>query len=301
LLIDGHCIQLEMRLMRSSIDPSTDIPPSVPYANKGDDGHSFGVLSASEVGPWPNSMGKRIFDILVSGSLLIVSAPLLLAIALFIKLTSRGPVLFSQLRMGKGLVAFPIYKFRTMRVTQTNGPLVTSRNDSRITFAGKVLRRFKLDELPQLYNVLRGDMSCVGPRPKVVGHEHKELRCKPGLTGAATLIFAHEDRLLAQIPDDKVESFTVEVLNRIKCQVDREYELDSTFLTDLKILMRTPIHISGLRPATTLQELPGNHYVKHGPVLVPAKRSHEAEPIIFQGFPPVDQSIATERSQSSIY
>jgi len=285
--------------MRSSIDSSINTPTPL-YMQKGERGIQI-EESSSQVGPWPNSVGKRLFDILLAGSALIISAPLLLFIALFIRLTSRGPILFSQMRVGKNHIAFPIYKFRTMRVGQPNGPLVTSRNDSRITFAGKVLRRFKLDELPQLYNVLRGDMSLVGPRPKVVGHEHNELRCKPGLTGAATLIFAHEDRLLAQIPDEEVELFIVEVLHRIKAQVDNEYEVDSTFLTDLKILIRTPIHISGLRRPTTLQDLPGNVTAKRGPTVVAPKKGSDAEPVFFQRFPPMEQSIAAERSNTGTY
>jgi len=294
--------------MRSSVDSSINIPTSISCVPGEDQGTVKSDSRPPEVGPWPNSAGKRLFDILLSGSALILSAPLLLAIAIFIKLTSRGPVFFSQLRMGKGHVAFPIYKFRTMRVSQPNGPLVTSRNDSRITFAGKVLRRFKLDELPQLYNVLRGDMSLVGPRPKVVGHEYNELRCKPGLTGAATLIFAHEDRLLAQVPEEEVEAFTVEVLHRIKARLDCEYEVDSSFMTDLKILIRTPIHISGLRrPSTlqgitgTLEGISGSVEGKSEPVLVMPKKTAGAEPVFFQGFPPVEQSIGAERTGSGNY
>ncbi len=204
---------------------------------------------------WSNSAGKRAFDIAVAGPALIVAFPLLAAVAVIIKLTSRGPVFFRQLRMGKGQVPFIIYKFRTMQVRDLHGPLVTLKDDSRITRVGKVLRRFKLDELPQLYNVLRGDMSFVGPRPKVLGHENVELRCKPGITGAATLVFAREENLLAHIPDHHVEAFTVEVLHPFKADLDSRYAENCTFITDVKILTRTALHLMGSKNVNSLEEL----------------------------------------------
>jgi lipopolysaccharide/colanic/teichoic acid biosynthesis glycosyltransferase len=199
------------------------------------------------------------------------------------------------------MVTFPIYKFRTMRISEPSGSLVTSRNDSRITFAGKVLRRLKLDELPQLYNVLIGDMSCVGPRPKVVGHEQDELLCKPGLTGAATLLFAHEDRLLALIPQEKVETFAVEVLHRVKAQVDRKYEMESTFVTDLLILIRTPLHITGFQYYKTLRQLEDTLDLNLEPAhLTPSKVPVEGT-IFVQGFPLTEQPLVVERPHNSIY
>jgi lipopolysaccharide/colanic/teichoic acid biosynthesis glycosyltransferase len=300
--------------MRSSIESAIDTPTSVPFAKNEnirshDDFNARNDFSAHKVGPWPNSAGKRLFDILVSGTALILISPLFLLIAAIIKLTSRGPIFFKQLRMGKNHVAFHIYKFRTMHTCYTQGPLVTLKNDSRITSAGSGLRRFKLDELPQLYNVLRGNMSLVGPRPKVLGHENYEMRCKPGITGAATLIFAQEHHLLAQIPEEKVESFMVEVLHRIKAQVDHEYELNSTFLTDLNILVRTPMYITGLGCAKSLQGLADTQNAKAEPTPVEAapqavkSSPHTDEAIIYHGFPSMEQSVAVavERSHTSTF
>jgi lipopolysaccharide/colanic/teichoic acid biosynthesis glycosyltransferase len=290
--------------MRSSIDSIIGTPISVPSA-KNDDVRESDDFSVHKIGPWPNSSGKRLFDILVSGTVLILISPLFLLIAAIIKLTSPGPIFFRQLRMGKDNVAFFIYKFRTMHICDTQGPLVTFKNDSRITSVGSILRRFKLDELPQLYNVLHGSMSLVGPRPKVLGHEHYEMMCKPGITGAATLIFAQEHRLLAQVPAEKVESFTVEVLHRIKARVDQEYELNSTFLTDLNILVRTPMYISGVGCANSLQGLAGMPDAETKPATVEAAPQASRscpdtnEAIIFHGFPPMEQSVAVDRSHIS--
>ena len=205
--------------------------------------------------PWSNSAGKRAFDIAIAGPALLLSLPLFAAVAVLIKLESRGAVLFRQRRMGKAQVPFTIYKFRTMVADETPGPLVTRKGDRRMTRVGKFLRWSKLDELPQLYNVLRGDMSFVGPRPKVLGHDRAELLCKPGITGAATLIFAREEDLLEHVPVQQVEDFTVNVLHPIKADLDREYQLSSTLRTDLKIMVNTAFRLRRPEPVRTLDEL----------------------------------------------
>lgn len=202
---------------------------------------------------WANGRGKRAFDVAIAAAACLVAAPLLGAIAAAIKCSSPGPVLFLQTRMGRGGIPFRIYKFRTMRVQ--DGPLVTARNDSRITAVGRILRRTKLDELPQLLNVLRGDMSFVGPRPKVPEHQSSPLLCRPGLTGAATLAFIEEETLLMDIPEDKLEAYAVQVLHQIKSDVDDEYALKSTLLTDLRLLASTALHLAQLRRSTRVQEM----------------------------------------------
>jgi lipopolysaccharide/colanic/teichoic acid biosynthesis glycosyltransferase len=142
------------------------------------------------------SAPKRLFDIACSFVGLIFLAPLLIAISIVIKLTSPGPVLFAQLRTGLGGKTFVIYKFRTMTSLENGDRVVQAcRNDSRITWVGSFLRRSSLDELPQLWNVLIGDMSIVGPRPHAVAHDHyygallpayrDRFRAKPGITGLA--------------------------------------------------------------------------------------------------------------------
>lgn len=143
-----------------------------------------------------NSASKRVFDVICSLGGLIFLAPLLIMIAILVKTTSPGPVLFVQLRTGLGGKTFVIFKFRTMTTLENGERIVQAcRHDSRITRIGTFLRRSSLDELPQLWNVLIGDMSIVGPRPHAVAHDHyygallvdyrDRFRAKPGITGLA--------------------------------------------------------------------------------------------------------------------
>jgi putative colanic acid biosynthesis UDP-glucose lipid carrier transferase len=153
-------------------------------------------VPAKELSDSASSVSKRLFDVICSAAGLIFLTPLLLTIAILVKATSRGPVLFAQRRTGLGGKTFVIYKFRTM-TTLENGERVVQacRNDCRITRIGSFLRRSSLDELPQLWNVLVGDMSIVGPRPHAVAHDHyygallpdyrDRFRAKPGITGLA--------------------------------------------------------------------------------------------------------------------
>src|SRR6186713_663022 len=151
--------------------------------------------------------GKRIFDVVFAAAALIVFSPVLLFIALAVLLDSRGTILYRQIRVGKGEVPFTILKFRSMRNDAT-GTKVTAKGDPRITNVGAFLRRYKLDELPQFLNVLRGDMSIIGPRPEVpqyVAHWLPEdraliLSVRPGMTDATTLEFYDEEAMLAQAP-----------------------------------------------------------------------------------------------------
>lgn len=203
---------------------------------------------------WASSQGKRVFDVAVSAAALVVCMPVFAAIAVAIKCDSSGPVLFRQRRLGKGQTLFTIYKFRTMRKDAALlGSTVTVKGDSRLTGLGKLLRRFKLDELPQLFNVLRGDMSMVGPRPKLALHEKMNLTCRPGITGAATLVFAREEEFLAQVDVDEVEQYTIEVLNPVKARLDTDYAENGTFMSDLCILACTAFRLS---PGSTPLDLP---------------------------------------------
>ena len=148
----------------------------------------------------------RLFDITLSLLCLLLITPLLLLIALIVKLGTKGPVLYKQVRVGKGGKDFGLYKFRTMKTGADKAGLLTvGGRDSRITAAGFYLRKFKLDELPQVYNVLKGDMSIVGPRPEVrhyVKHYTKEqqqvLNVLPGITDYASIAFRNENDLLAK-------------------------------------------------------------------------------------------------------
>jgi putative colanic acid biosynthesis UDP-glucose lipid carrier transferase len=153
-------------------------------------------VPAKELSDSASSVSKRLFDVICSAAGLIFLTPLLLTIAILVKATSRGPVLFAQRRTGLGGKTFVIYKFRTMTTLENGNRVVQAcRNDCRITRIGSFLRRSSLDELPQLWNVLVGDMSIVGPRPHAVAHDHyygallpdyrDRFRAKPGITGLA--------------------------------------------------------------------------------------------------------------------
>ena len=150
---------------------------------------------------------KRIFDILASIFGLIILGPLFLVLAILIKLKMPGPVLFCQTRAGRQAHPFTIYKFRSM-VVDHQGSTISVRGESRITPLGAILRKYKLDELPELWNVLKGDMSFVGPRPDVPeylqrlqGEEKKILELRPGITGPASLKYVNEEELLSSQSD----------------------------------------------------------------------------------------------------
>jgi lipopolysaccharide/colanic/teichoic acid biosynthesis glycosyltransferase len=197
---------------------------------------------------------KRCFDLILAIFALVVLSPLLAGVALAIKVTSRGPVLFRQARVGRNRVPFIILKFRTMtHQTEQTGPSVTRHGDPRLTPLGGFLRRSKLDELPQLLNVLWGEMSFVGPRPKLAHHETMSMPCRPGITGAATIVFCDEEKMLAHIPEPLVEQHALAVFNPIKVKLDEEYQRTATFGTDVWILARTVLR---RRKAMVVEPLP---------------------------------------------
>lgn len=188
-------------------------------------------------------MIKRLFDITFSVSGLILFLPLFAFIGLIIWFSMPGPVFFSQTRIGYKGKPFTIYKFRTM-VVNTGSVVITIESDHRITTFGKFLRNSKLDELPQLWNILTGEMSFVGPRPDVPGYydqltgeDRIILGVKPGLTGADSVAYSHEEAILQQ--QDDPEKFYNEKLFPDKVRINREYVRHRSFLLDLKILLLT--------------------------------------------------------------
>ena len=191
------------------------------------------------------SFGKRCFDIVFASLAAILLLPILLTIAMMIKIFEGSPVLYQQDRVGKDFKKFRLFKFRTMRVgTDRNGALVTRKGDSRITTIGNFLRKFKLDELPQIFNVLKGELSIVGPRPEVekyVSHFYTDyqfiLTVKPGITDYATLEFHHEEETLVKY-DDVHEGYIKDVLPR-KIRLYKQYIQDQSLLTDIKIILKT--------------------------------------------------------------
>lgn len=190
-------------------------------------------------------MSKRAFDLLGAGVALLLLAPVLLLIALWIRLDSPGPVLYRQQRVGREGKLFTIYKFRTMRQRSMEGPELTVGADPRITRAGRFLRHYKLDELPQLCNVVQGSMSLVGPRPEVpryVDCYPPELRrvvlsVPPGITDWAAIRYKDENAILARAADP--ERAYVEAVLPVKLDYYVRYVKERSFWGDLRILAHT--------------------------------------------------------------
>ena len=198
-------------------------------------------------------MIKRSFDIGVAAIGLIVLLPILLAVAVLIKCDSQGPVFFKQKRIGKDFRAFLIYKFRTMREnSELSGPVITIGEDPRITRVGRFLRKTKLDELPQLINVLKGEMSLVGPRPELprfvelFRREYtKILTVRPGITDLASLKYHDEAKLMDQFPNPEEEYLRSILPDKIR--LAREYIDRSSIVFDLSLILRTVPKLFGFK------------------------------------------------------
>lgn len=189
-------------------------------------------------------MLKRAFDILVSAGLLVLLAPVLVGVAIAIKLSSPGPILYRATRIGRHGVPFKLYKFRSMVVNADKiGAGITTAGDPRITAIGRFLRRTKLDELPQLINVLRGEMSLVGPRPEDPRYvalytpaQRRILQVRPGITSLASVRYRHEEGLLT---GNDWETVYLQQIMPHKLEIDLEYAQRATFLSDLGVLWQT--------------------------------------------------------------
>ena len=189
-------------------------------------------------------MTKRIFDIVSSFFFLVLIFPLFILISILIKIDSKGPIFFKQIRVGKNNKDFLLLKFRTMRVDQKNSSLITVGNDSRITNTGNFLRKYKLDELPQLINILKGEMSVVGPRPEVRKYvdlysnsQLAVLNVKPGLTDPSSIKFSNESELLGTA--ENPEKYYIESLMPLKIVISLNYIRTQSFVGDLRIIFQT--------------------------------------------------------------
>ena len=193
-------------------------------------------------------MAKRIFDILFSIIGLNFFSPCFLLVSILIKIDSKGPVFFLQERVGRKGVLFKIIKFRSMITDQNYNSTITTANDNRITTIGKIIRRFKIDELPELLNVLIGNMSFVGPRPDVPGYadllEGKYrliLKLKPGITSLASLKYVNEEAILASVDDPM--SYNKEVIFPDKVKLNLNYYYDHNIWIDIKVIFATIFNI----------------------------------------------------------
>jgi len=194
----------------------------------------------AELSPWTVSRAKRAMDVCLVLALMPIVLPLLVLIAFTVLIGSGTPIIFRQRRVGRLGEQFDIYKFRTMRHSPRGSKSALSADScDRVTALGSLLRRTKLDELPQVLNVLAGDMSLVGPRPKVHEQQLNPLLCRPGLTGPATLAFAREETLLMQIPQDLLADYYHKTILPTKQWLDAEYLERATLRSDLRILLDT--------------------------------------------------------------
>jgi lipopolysaccharide/colanic/teichoic acid biosynthesis glycosyltransferase len=226
-MASGHFDPLIQDLADSSLRP-----PSA--------GAALGCVGSCGLSVWSRSAAKRLFDCACVLLAMPVALPVFLAIAAAVRLSSPGPVFFLQKRVGRYGRPFTIFKFRTMADAAGEAePLVASWGNDRLTPIGAFLRRSKLDELPQIANVLLGQMSLVGPRPKPPEEMTCDLDCRPGITGMATVAFAHEETLFARVPRDRFRAYFHGVVLPVKRQLDAAYMARATFLSDLDLLFRS--------------------------------------------------------------
>lgn len=200
----------------------------------------FVVPTPQQLSGWSQSGAKRIFDCGLVALALPVLVPILLAVAAGVCLTSPGPVLFLQKRVGRRGRSFTIAKFRTMlHEADARYHAVSTTENQPFTPVGPFLRRWKLDELPQIFNVLLGHMSLVGPRPKIPEHEKVEVPCRPGITGAATIAFACEEAMLERVPSHQLDDVYHSVILPAKRKIDAEYMARATFASDLRLVLNS--------------------------------------------------------------
>lgn len=195
-------------------------------------------------------IAKRMFDLFCSILGVLLLLPLILVISIIIKCTSKGPVLFKQVRITKNGKRFKIYKFRTMRENSEGNKQITVGNDNRITTIGHFLRKTKVDELPQLFNVIKGEMSLVGPRPEVPKYvelyteEQKKILTVPaGITDYASIYFSNESELLGRAKDP--EKYYIEKIMPYKIGLNKKYINNMGLFTDIKIILLTIFKIIG--------------------------------------------------------
>lgn len=217
------------------------------------------LLQNPTASEWSLSAGRRWLDAGSALAVLIMFALPMLIIGLCVRLSSAGPALFTQQRVGRGGRLFTIYKFRSMEIESgpAPGPGLTKAGDLRVTALGRWLRRLKLDELPQFINVLRGDMSLVGPRPKLPAYAAiVNMPYRPGITGAATLAFRREEEMLGRIHPSQLDSYYQQRIKPLKARIDVRYMCRATFASDMRLIGAT--FLACLRPSRLPRAFQGN-------------------------------------------
>lgn len=192
---------------------------------------------------------KRVFDIIASGLGLLILSPLFLVVAIWVKLDSTGPVFYKQVRVGRNNKDFYLYKFRSMRVGSDKKGLITvGGRDPRVTRSGYYIRKYKLDEFPQLINVFKGDMSLVGPRPEVrkyvdlyTPEQMHVLEVRPGVTDLASIRYRNENELLAKASDP--EQYYRDIVMQDKLRINLEYVRNHSFFGDIALIFKTFLSI----------------------------------------------------------
>ncbi len=200
---------------------------------------------------------KRVMDVSLSTSMILIFFPVFVIISLMVVTTSRGGVFYKGVRAGKSNISFKIYKFRTMfKDAENMGGYSTAINDHRLTTIGRFLRKYKLDELPQFFNVLIGDMSLVGPRPQVLYYtkqynkeEYKMLSIRPGITDLSSLYFSDMDKILGSNNVDKKYEKEIEPL---KNKLRLKYVESMSIILDIRILLETFFNLFGVKNITNL-------------------------------------------------
>jgi len=208
-------------------------------------------LDSPSASAWTLCWPRRLVDLSVALLVLALFGFPMLVIALCVRLSSCGPAIFAQYRVGRGGRLFRIYKFRTMASgSERSGPGLTRDGDSRITGIGLWLRRLKLDEFPQFYNILRGEMSLVGPRPKLLQYAGiTDMPYRPGITGAASLAFRREEEILSRVHPSRMDDFYHQHIRPRKARMDARYMCRATFWSDMRLIGAT--FLACLTPAPT--------------------------------------------------
>ncbi|MHB1097264.1 MAG: sugar transferase [Gemmatimonadaceae bacterium] len=205
----------------------------------------------------------RFIEVTLAGAGIVLLAPVLALVAFGIRVSTRGPIFFRQVRIGRYGRSFTLLKFRTMQVGSALGIQVTTKGDARITPIGRWLRLSKLDEFPAMWNVLHGEMSLVGPRPEVPAYVDLDnpawqavLRVRPGITDPVTLQLRNEEDLMAVVPGDK-ERFYLDTLQPYKLACYQAYLLRRTWWTDFSVVFRTlfAVLIPGAAPTPSVNEI----------------------------------------------